>query len=173
MKKLILTLAILLSFGCLSAQETAIHFNEDYLFHQGKTLYEQRKFAASTQYFEKFLKTNTNKNNSLSQEAAYYIACNAYELKQKNALVTLQEYLKEYPYSPMRERVAYMIGRSYYENKQYKEAIKWYEQLKNNQLDGEENMAYLFTKGVSYIALTQYEPARVIFANLYGKKNHI
>ena len=170
MKKLIFTLAILLSYGCLSAQETAINLNEDYLFYQGKTLFEQRNFAASTQYFEKFLDANTNKNNSLSQEAAYYIACNAYELKQKNALTLLQEYLKAYPYSPMRERVAYMIGRSYYENKKYKETIQWYGQLKNNQLDGDENMAYLFTKGVSYIALKDYEPARVIFANLYGKK---
>ena len=84
MKKLIFTLAILLSYSCLSAQETAINLNEDYLFYQGKTLFEQRNFAASTQYFEKFLEATTNKNNSLSQEAAYYVACNAYELKQKN-----------------------------------------------------------------------------------------
>ncbi len=97
MKKLIFTLAILLSYGCLSAQETAINLNEDYLFYQGKTLFEQRNFAASTQYFEKFVEATTNKNNSLSQEAAYYIACNAYELKQKNALALLQEYLKAYP----------------------------------------------------------------------------
>jgi len=170
MKKLILSLAILLSYSCLSAQETAVNLNEDRLFYEGKTLFEQHKYAASTQYFEKYLDATTNKNNSLSQEASYYIVCNAYELKQKNALSLLQDYLKKYPYSPMRERVAYMIGRTYYENKKYQETINWYSQLKNNQLDGEDNMAYLFTKGVSYLALKDYEPARVIFANLYGKK---
>ena len=170
MKKLIFTLAILLSYSCLSAQETAVNLNEDYLFYQGKTLFEQQKYAASTQYFEKYREASANKNSSLNQEAAYYIASNAYELKQKNALSLLQDYLQIYPYSPMRERVAYMIGRTYYEHKNYKEAINWYGQLKNNQLDGDDNMAYLFTKGVSYLALKDYEPARVIFANLYGRK---
>lgn len=170
MKKMILVIAVSLMCGMAFAQETETRLSEDRLFYEGKTLFEQRKFAVSTRYFEKYIKEASNKNNSMTQEAAYYIVCNAYELKSKDAIKILKNYLDEYPYAPMRERVAYMIGRTYFENKKYKETILWYEQLKNNHLDNDENMAYLFTKGVAYIGLKNYEAARVIFATLYGRK---
>ena len=111
MKKLIISLALFVSCGYVLAQETAIRNNDDHLFYEGRTLFEQRKFGASTKKFEQFCATAANKNSGLYADAQYYIACNAYELKRKDAVVTLKNYLNNYPYAPMREHVAYMIDR--------------------------------------------------------------
>ncbi len=170
MKKLVICLVMLLAYNHIGAQETAIRDNEDRLFYEGRTLFEQQKFGASTESFRKFCETTDNKNSGMVAEARYYMACNAFKLKQKNAVEVLKKYLEDYPYAPMREQVAYMIGRCYFETKNYDETINWYEQVKNNHLDGKENMDYLYTKAVSYLQLKQYEPARVLFATLNGKK---
>ena len=170
MKKLIISLALFVSCGYALAQETAIRNNDDHLFYEGRTLFEQRKFGASTKKFEQFCATAANKNSGLYADAQYYIACNAYELKRKDAVVTLKNYLNNYPYAPMREHVAYMIGRCCFEAKKYEETLTWYEQVQNNHLEGDENMAYLYTKAVSYLQLKKYEPARILFATLNGKK---
>lgn len=168
-RKICLCLAVSAVCTTLAAQETALHTNSDRLFDEGRTLYEQRKFGASTTCFENFCAT-TDRNNPRYADARYYIASNAYELKHKNAQTLLQNYLNDYPDAPMRERVAYMIGRCCFEAKKYEETIAWYEQVQNNHLNGAENMAYLYTKAFAYLQLKKYEPARILFATLNGKK---
>lgn len=162
-------LSVSASYTAISAQETALYTDSERLFDEGRILYEQRKFGASATCFENFCAT-TGKNNPRYADARYYIACSAYELKRKDAPALLQNYLRDYPDAPMRERVAYMIGRCMFESKKYEEAIAWYEQVQNQHLDGAENMAYLYTKAVAYLQLKKYEPARILFATLNGKK---
>lgn len=166
-----LTICLLAAVSCLAAtaQETEAWHHNNHLFDEGRTLYEQRKFGGAAERFADFCE-QADPNSPRYAEAQYYIACSAYELKRKEADTLLKQYLTNYPDAPMRERVAYMIGRLAFESKNYEETLKWYDQVQNKHLDGAENMAYLYTKGVAYLKLEKYEPARILFATLNGKK---
>src|SRR5574344_454824 len=168
MKKIIAFVVIVLcvSSYCTYAQETYVVSNEEVLFQKGKNCFDERKFGASIQYFQKFLDNYSDNNAVICEKANYYIVSCQYALKEKTAIVELQNFLKEYPYSSMRNRVTFMIGRSYYEEGKYEETVKWYAQTDGNQLNNKESTEYSFTKGYALLSLERYEEARVIFAKL-------
>lgn len=157
----------------ITAQKNRIYENEKSDFAKGRELFDQRHFAISTKYFEKFLAAQrAAENMSMQQEAEYYIACNAYELKQKSAAKLLEKYVEKHPNSAMNSRVYYMLGRIYYEKKAYAEAIKYYDKIKNAPLSEKETEEYLFTKAHSHLILKEYKKASAIFSSLTGNKNY-
>jgi len=99
------------------AQQTLIYTNRDVLFNQGKELFTQRKFAASYRSFEEFLKTTETTKAGQIQEAEYYMAANAYELRQDDAAEQLKNYLFKHPYTPFFDKTNVMLGMLEYESK--------------------------------------------------------
>ena len=156
----------------IEAQETTLSQTENLLFEDGKSLYDQKKYEASTKTFEQYMKLCTNKQSGKYQEAAYFICCNAYEMKKKEAAQQLKDYLILYPYAPQRTQVYYMLGRLAYEKKRYAESLKWYNQIKNNsQLSKNDNIEFLYTKGYCHIMEKQYRQASYIFESLMGRNS--
>ena len=84
-KIIVISLIMTMLAGFTNAQHTLIYTHKDVLFNKGKELFNQRKYAASYRSFEEFLKTTDAKNAGQIQEAEYYMAANAYELKQDDA----------------------------------------------------------------------------------------
>ena len=81
----------------ISAQESRANANSNYNFQQGRLLFDQKQYAVSSQYFTKYLEQQNGKEVcELCQEAEYYIAINAYKLRDKNATDILEEYLEKY-----------------------------------------------------------------------------
>ena len=109
----------------IGAQETSLSKTENQIFEDGKSLYDQKKYEASSQTFEEYLKLCKNKQGGKYQEAVYMICCNAYEMKKKDAAQQLKDYLTLYPYAPQRTQVNYMPGRIDDEKQRNREAIKW------------------------------------------------
>ena len=116
MRRGIIALALLLSAAVsANAQETYTARNADRDFIRGKELYVEGKYGASKAYLTKYIGENGDKDTPQLQFARYYLACNSFYLKDKDAPEILAAYLDDYPYSPMRGRVCYMIGRLCYE----------------------------------------------------------
>jgi hypothetical protein len=111
MKKIIiLSLFISVFAPAVWSQHTLIYTHSDVLFNQGKELYNQRKFAASYRSFEDFLKSTEVLQAGQIQEAEYYIAANAYELRQEDASILLKKYLQQHPYTPFFDRANTMLA---------------------------------------------------------------
>ena len=100
-KKIVFSLlvSILVQWG--HAQHTQVYTNRNVLFNQGKEYFMQRKFAASYRSFEDYLKSAEVINAGQIQEAEYYMAADAYELRQDNAWKLLTTYLIKHPYAPL------------------------------------------------------------------------
>ena len=106
MKKIIvLSLLINLIFVGAWAQHTQVFTNSDAQFNQGKELFLERKFAASYRCFEEFQKSSDASRVGQKVEADYYLAANAYELRQKDADVLLKNHLLVHPYTPFSMRL--------------------------------------------------------------------
>jgi len=170
MMKKIIVLSLLLSLfaGTNMAQQTLIYTNQDVLFNQGRELYTQRKFAASYRSFEEFLKTTETTKAGQIQEAEYYMAADAYELRQKDAEKLLKNYLFKHPYTPFFDKTNVMLGMIVYENKKYAEALTYFNNVNEKRLGQRERIDFLFCKGYASLETKNYQQALVIFKELKG-----
>lgn len=168
-RSIIVIFLITLSFNILNSQITQNHDYNNRDFEMAKELYFEKQYSISYDYFQKILRT-PQLESDLKEETRYYIAANSYYLKRSDALDVLESYLEEYPYSPMRSKVNYMIGRIYYEKKKYSETLKKYSQVRIKQLDETDKEDYLFSLGYSQLMLKQYSSASKSFKSIkeYG-----
>ncbi|MBQ8721756.1 MAG: tetratricopeptide repeat protein [Paludibacteraceae bacterium] len=153
----------------INAQESRAEYNPDYNFQQGRKLFDQKQYAVSSQYFTYYLNQQNDKEVcELCQEAEYYIAINAYKLRDKNTTDILEAYLEKYPYTPMRSYINFLIGHSYYDRAKFDEAMKYYNQVNDLHLSEEDAEEYLFTKGYTLLTEKKYKEASRCFYALTG-----
>ncbi len=172
MKKIILFLSVnIIAISAVFSQQSQIEAGDNNLYLAGKELYAQRKYAASISCFEKFLQETDNDNKGIIQDAEYYVAINSYSLKQNRAQLLLEDYIKRNPNSPYRSRVCFMLGRIRYENEKYKQALTWYEEVKEKDLIAQERIEYLYTRAYSLLEMKKYAEAKKIFGTLSNEKN--
>ncbi|MDR0811938.1 MAG: tetratricopeptide repeat protein, partial [Paludibacter sp.] len=156
---------------CAFSQHTLDYTNDDAMFEQGKSLFEQRKYAASYRCFEKFLQTAAVTNAGQAQEAEFYIAANAYELRRDNAEKLLAAYLVKHPYTPFADRTNFMLGTLRYENRDYEDALLLFEKTNEKHLVARQRTDFQFRKAYSYLELQEYRQALPIFMGLKNLEN--
>lgn len=155
-----------LAITALHAQQTLIYTNDDVLFNQGRELFNQRKYAASYRSFEDFLRNTDKTKAGQIQEAEYYMAANAYELRSDDAEIRLKAYLLKHPYTPFFDKTQLMLGMLEYEKKDYKAALAYFNQVNDKRLGKDERVSFLFFKGYSNLETKNYVAARNIFKEL-------
>ena len=151
-KTIVLSLLILAFAGTIFGQHTLIYTNSDVLFNQGKELFTQRKYAASYRSFEAYLKSTTAIQAGQTQEAEFYMAANAYELRQEDAALRLENYILQHPYTPFSDRTNVMLGMLRYEKKNYKQALTFFNQVKEKHLGNRERVDFLFCSALLFVA---------------------
>lgn len=167
-RKIILSALSLVVFFSTNSQHSIKFIHPDNLFHEGKELFEQRKFAASYRCFEDFLKTVVPTNAGMIQEAEFYLVSNAFELRQENAEEMLQKYVEEHPYTPYWDKSHVMLGMMRYDAKDYKKALAYFRFVDETNLIESEKVEYLFSRGYANLATGNNAKALDIFKTLKG-----
>ena len=167
MKKSIVTgiLIVLFSVGAW-AQHTLIFTNEDVQFKQGKELFSEHKYAASARCFEEYLKKAEPVQAGQIQEARYYLAANAFELRQDDALEQLKYYLEQNTAASFADETNAMIGTLVFEKKDYVQALTWFNQVDDTHLGSEQRVNFMFNKGYACVETKNYKDALVVFKEL-------
>ncbi|MDR1680087.1 MAG: tetratricopeptide repeat protein [Prevotellaceae bacterium] len=172
MKKTISFLCLLLiGIAQVQAQETYTYSNPNRDFFDGKDLFVQQKYTAALSSFERFVKKRHAAEPELLQEAAYYEAAIAYQLRNENASQLLAEYLEKYPHTLFEDRVYYMQGNLAFEQKQYNLALSHYGNLTERRLSKTEQAEVAFNKGYAYLETGEFSKAKSSFRSLKGKKS--
>lgn len=167
MRKAILLIPLLtLLFSTGYAQHTLTFTQVEKLFYDGKEFYEQRKYTASYRNFEQFLRQSSPTNVGMIAEADYYLAANAYELRQANAQSLLTAYLLHHPYTPHYDRVHYLLGILSYEEGDYPKALSYFEKVNDTKLLPAENIDFLFSYGYTNLEIDQTRRALQLFDRL-------
>ena len=89
-----------------------------------------------------------------------------FEVRDKLLLRDLKSYLQAYPYSTFTNEVKFMQGVIQAEKGQYKQSIKYLEQVDHKALTRDHQADYSFYRGYSYLMLQDYQRASVFFAQL-------
>ena len=139
MRKIIVLSVLIVFFSIRSmAQQTMIFTNPDVKFSQGKELFSEHKYAASYRSFEEYLKKADPTQAGQIEEASYYLAANAFELRQDDATAMLKNQLDNYPATPYLDEVNAMIGTIAFEKKDYAQALTYFNKVDEKHLGDRE-----------------------------------
>jgi len=166
MKKKIIFFLFNLSLTTGFAQQSQIFTHQAIQFNQGKDLYSTGKYAASVRCFEDYLKSADPNQVGQIEEAQYYIAANAFELRKKDAVNLLKDYLTLHPYTPFYDQLNYMLGMLGVESKNYPQALTYYVQVKDKRLSQHDKVEYQFSKAYALLQTQKYAEASALFKAL-------
>ncbi len=169
MRKIIVLSVLIVFFSIRSmAQQTMIFTNPDVKFSQGKELFSEHKYAASYRSFEEYLKKADPTQAGQIEEASYYLAANAFELRQDDATAMLKNQLDNYPATPYLDEVNAMIGTIAFEKKDYAQALTYFNKVDEKHLGDRERVDFMFNKGYANMETRNYTQGFIFFKELKG-----
>jgi len=160
------------------AQQTA-YFNLNRNYNAAVELLDKGKYVAAAEQFRLVEKQRNKTSNqpvfesesSLLKEDAYYFeAVCALNLGNDDAESMFLRFIKEHPENPLAKVANFQIGKSYFQQEKYQDALTWFEKVQATELTEKENAEYKFDKGYSYFELKDYKNAQLIFSEIKDRK---
>jgi tetratricopeptide (TPR) repeat protein len=172
MRTFIFSLMLLGVMVTAPAQQSSVYTHPGVLFEQGKDLYHQGKYAASYRRFEELLKQASGSLTAGQlHDAHYFIIANAFELRQKNTGILIENFLKKHSYTPFADELKYMQGMMQYEAGDYAAALQLFDDVKPKRFGKRYRNSYEFAQGYSYIKTEQFARASEVFRKLKAEES--
>ena len=155
------TVLLFLTAFSSSAQQTA-YFSLNRNYNAAMELLDKGKYVAAAEQF-RLVEKPRNKNSNqpvfesetslLKENAYYYEAVCALNLGNDDAESMFRRFIKEHPENPLAKVAYFQVGKSYFKQGKYQDALKWFDMVQAGELTGRENAEYKFDKGYAYFEL--------------------
>ncbi|MFN8209191.1 MAG: tetratricopeptide repeat protein, partial [Bacteroidales bacterium] len=155
--------ACLITGQTLIAQKTIALSPRHEIFQRGLELYEKQKYGAAREVFETVLNAEMSDGSMLVADARYYLAMSALKLYHSDAEFLVNEFISRHPENPRVNAVRFEMGKYYYTNKKYRDAIDWFAKVEKQKLAQEDLHEYWFKYGYSWFMRNELEKARFAF----------
>lgn len=147
------------------------------IFQQGLELFEKGKYNLSTRYFEKYIKEANAlefaQPTASKNQAHYYVAVAAKMSQSPKAENLLLNYINQYAGSGNIYQAYYHLGDLYFEKKNYKDAIQYFEMTEKASLKENEVDDLDFKKAFSHFALKDFKKSYQGFLPMTRKQNAV
>ena len=134
------------------------------LYKEGRNLFLQKNYAAATPPLKAFIRQEPNA--SLREEAEYMLVCSAYELKDKNSITLLRNYLEQYPDTPYANRIYALLAAGYFYEEKYDEALALFNSAQLDLLCNEERDDMTYLLATCYLKTGNVKEAAIWFETL-------
>ncbi len=162
MRKILLAY-LLFSCGSIWAQ-TSDKYNSVYApFYRAEELFLKEQYGAARKEFHDFTIGFKQTNDPLYIKARYYEGLSALELYQNDGVKLLEEFNKNYPESIYKHMIFLRLGKYFYQKKDYKDVIYWFEQLPASEVEPDDREEFYFKMGYAYFELNNMVAARSAF----------
>ena len=152
------------------AQQTQLYIDKEATFKNGLELFDEKNYLSAREKFEEIYKqpkTATSHNNEvMMQNLEYYIAVCATETNDKDAEQLLLGYYKKYHETDKRRLNYFYLGKYYYKNNRYGDAIEYLTKIKTDDLNNEQIYDYKFMLAYSYFTKKKFTEAKPLFASI-------
>ncbi len=178
LKYIILPAAVFISTGAFSQQNPSFYVYKAY--HTGLDLLDKGKYTSAAEQFrlveDARIKTSTQPGfeselSLVKENSYYYEALCALESGSDDAKLLFQKFIKEHPENPLSKLAYFQVGKSYFKQGKYKEALEWFDKVKSAELTGKDNTEYKFRKGYAYFATGDYVNAQKLFGDVKNKRS--
>ncbi|MFI5159670.1 MAG: tetratricopeptide repeat protein [Sphingobacteriales bacterium] len=144
-------------------------------YHTATDLMDKGKYSAAAEQFRLVersrLETTTQPKyesdlSLVKENAEYYVAFCALQLGNDDAESLILKFSKDHPENPLTKLAFFQIGKYYFKQQKYAEALKWFDKVTADELNGAENVEYKFRKGYAYFATKDYTKAQLLFSEV-------
>jgi TolA-binding protein len=106
----------------------------------------------------------------IKENAQYYEAFCELQLANDDAESMFLRFIKEHPENPLTKLAYFQIGRSYFKQQKYTDAMRWFDKVEAGELNGRDNTEYKFDKGYCYFTVNDYKNAQELFSEVKAKR---
>lgn len=169
--RLLFIIIILASTEFICAQETTIYTNYDLSYRRGIELYGKGLYSDAQKLFESVASSMENGASQLKSDAEFYSAMCAIELTNNDAEYLIGTFINSYPES-QKVNFAYLeMGRLRYNQKDYKNAISWFQKIDRKAFNAEQKADLQFMVGYSNFNLNNFDAASRAFFDIKDTDN--
>jgi TolA-binding protein len=118
-------------------------------FNRGLEFFNKEKYPAAIHLFDSFVKSEDKSNLILIADAEYFSAVSALKLFNSDAEYRMVMYISTHPESPRINDARLALGDYFYQNKNYRKAVIYYESVNRQELTSERLAEYFFRLGYS------------------------
>lgn len=134
------------------------------LYKEGKELFTQKNYAAAVPPLRAFIRQESQA--ALKEEAEYMLVCSAYELKDRNSVPALRNYLEKYPDTPYANRIYALLASAYFYEGKYDEALALFNSARLDLLGNEERDDMTYQLATCYLKAGDVKEAAIWFETL-------
>jgi tetratricopeptide (TPR) repeat protein len=158
------------SFLIATAQQTQIFIDREAAYKNGIELFDEKNYLSAREKFEEIYKqpktATSHTNEVMMQNLEYYIAVCAFETGDKDAEQLLLNYIKKYHETDKRRMVYFYLGKYYFRNNQFNDAITYFLKVDINDLSNEQIYEYKFQLAYAYFTKKKFTEAKPLFASI-------
>ncbi|GIV34521.1 MAG: hypothetical protein KatS3mg031_2056 [Chitinophagales bacterium] len=174
----VMALVILLLTGFLKAQaqESLIYDDPEKAYKKALELFEGKNYIEARRLFRQTIEHETrvpdNPNQTFVTNAKIYEAFCAFELNQPDAGKLLEEAMKLiYGEPPLKRYAYYYMGKYYFKEKKYSDAIEYFEKSDPQTLSRNEQAEYKFQLAYCYFYKKRLDEAESLLKETRNIRN--
>ncbi len=160
-------LFFLMFYGSITSGQipfTAKDFDSE--FNRAMELFNKEKYPAAIRLFDSFVAKNDEKNQILVSEAEYFSGISALKLFNGDAEYKMATYIYTHPESPRLNEARLELGDYFYQGKNYRKAVTWYESVNRQELKSDKLAQYFFRLGYSLYMRGNKPRALLMFSEI-------
>ena len=166
-KHFILIFSTLLIFlNQISSQVPFIQKEIGSEFNRGMELFNKEKYPAAIRLFDSFIKSEDKTNLINIADAEYYSAVASLKLFNADAEYRMVRFITSHPESPKINESRLLLGDYFYQNKNYRKAVTYYESVNRQDLKGDKLTEYFFRLGYSLYIKGDQSRALLMFSEI-------
>jgi TolA-binding protein len=135
-------------------------------FERGMELFTKEKYPAAIHLFDSYINNPVNTEKLVLTEAEYYRALAAIRLFHPDAEYRMATFISRHPESPRLNEAKLILGDYFYQNKNYRKSITYYEQVNRQELKTEDLPEYFFRLGYSHFVRGDKSRALLMFSEI-------
>ncbi|MFH0841318.1 MAG: tetratricopeptide repeat protein [Bacteroidota bacterium] len=133
---------------------------------RGMELFNKEKYAAAIRLFDSYISDNEDRNHIMVSEAEYYRSVAALALFNPDAEYRMVSYIRTHAESPRINEAYLGLGDYFYQNKNYRKAVTYYEEVNQQELPQEKLPEYFFRLGYSHFIRGEKPRALLMFSEI-------
>ena len=135
-------------------------------FYRGMGMFNKEKYPAAIRLFDSFIRNGDKSNLILVADAEYYSSMAAIKLFNPDAEYRMMMFIYSHPESPRINDARLELGNYFYQNKNYRKAVVYYESVNRQELKSDKLAEYFFRLGYSLYIKGDQSRALLMFSEI-------
>ena len=152
----------------VSGQQSEIYTHKLSEYDNALLLYKDKQYQAAQILFDRVKQSNNDQE--VQADCAYYIANCAIHLNQSNADELMEDFVADYPTSTKQNQAYIEVAQYYFEQGKFPQALEYFDKVDESSMSNLEIEKYNFQKGYSFFSAKRKKEATTYLSKVLNSK---